>query len=645
MHWVDYPNESITFRTRADLSWPRKNEQPLPPTSPPNENPTMRDIMITRTDTGDSEMRAVVPGKSYNFYYEESNIVYTGLPMVLTNKEILNQLEMRTGLILVEQNLKHRIGTWASTKVHGLAFASKTTIPENELWEFFPGENVGEFAIVNKKRKCLVADSTVVRVENFDFSIDLKDIKIEERQKWIVTSRSHDGTLYTIKSARTNKYLAFSTPETPETVTAGFVNVRTDLISVSSDTETIPPLWKLIGRAQLEPKENISGNESTDGTPDPEETTNFNAAILDEIKSQNNISGIEFTDDTPDPEKTTDLITAIDQEKKEHLVQLLIWDDMISDSKLNEGFICAASKGKVDILKYLAENTGLSVNTTNQEGNTALHEAAKAGQLESVETLLALEGIDPYLRNNNNKLARDLVARGLAENDEIRSRLPRSKLKYGDVITLKNKYMPNKWLTRGNVATLHNGTPIVGGGTWVVTKNYYQESDMSNSLPSYQWIIRSEAGTGDRDFSDPKAGDDLIYGEEIYLQNNYADNFWFRGHTVKNRVYLQNHHISAYEQNTVREVYVLIVRSTPGNGNGSRSHSDPMAGRPVEYGNVISLQSNFRDHFWYYGCKHELGNDIVSQDNRNLPSNIMFSEAYKWIIDEETIADEEPEES
>ena len=135
-------------------------------------------------------------------------------------------------------------------------------------------------------------------------------------------------------------------------------------------------------------------------------------------------------------------------------------------------------------------------------------------------------------------------------------------VKFGDLVYLQNNFMDSRWL---------NGCR----GSWnggVNTRNHLGSSYEKFSVAkAYQWIVRSEAGSGNKLDNDPKEGQCVKDDESIYLQNNFMDSRWLNGSRGKwnKGVTTRDHLGSTYERETVAKAYKWTVKKD--RGDGSRS--------------------------------------------------------------------------
>ena len=94
------------------------------------------------------------------------------------------------------------------------------------------------------------------------------------------------------------------------------------------------------------------------------------------------------------------------------LSMLLTYDPPLG-RQLNNSGNCpihrAASNEQIAILRELIRHTADDVNLPNTAGNTCLHLAVIRNKFETVKHLMKLPGVDPDLRNKDNKTACDLA--------------------------------------------------------------------------------------------------------------------------------------------------------------------------------------------------------------------------------------------
>jgi len=120
-------------------------------------------------------------------------------------------------------------------------------------------------------------------------------------------------------------------------------------------------------------------------------------------------------------------------------------------------------------------------------------------------------------------------------------------LNYGHVFMLLNKFSTNRRLS-GNRS----------GNDSVFTKDYLDSSEQTVKK-TYQWIIRSEPGTGGVSYLDPKKDICAKYGDMIYIQNTDVNNKWLSGvRTASNEGVVTRDYLDGYEQ-TVEKTYQWII--------------------------------------------------------------------------------------
>jgi hypothetical protein len=133
-----------------------------------------------------------------------------------------------------------------------------------------------------------------------------------------------------------------------------------------------------------------------------------------------------------------------------------------------------------------------------------------------------------------------------------------SCLAYGDTMILQVNNVNSRWLTGGRG----------GENNLVITRDKLQ-SDYEKILASksYEWIVRSTDGSGDRDFVDPNKGSCIGYGDKIILQNNNFNYRWLTGARGggNNGVYTRDKR----NDNEMREhvTYEWIIMGTAGDGS------------------------------------------------------------------------------
>jgi len=135
-------------------------------------------------------------------------------------------------------------------------------------------------------------------------------------------------------------------------------------------------------------------------------------------------------------------------------------------------------------------------------------------------------------------------------------------LKYGDIIFLYNVWMADRWLSGARNT----------GNKDVITQNHLvNDHERLTMATAYQWIVRSNPGTGSRsnDLSpDPAYGECVEVLGVIYLQVNFMDNRWLSGarNTNNKDVITQNHLVNDHERITAASTYQWIVRKLSGDG-------------------------------------------------------------------------------
>lgn len=137
-------------------------------------------------------------------------------------------------------------------------------------------------------------------------------------------------------------------------------------------------------------------------------------------------------------------------------------------------------------------------------------------------------------------------------------------VRYGDKIYLKVNTNSPAWLAGIN-APLLSAT-----GETVKTLNVFQ-SDQQAQLAKYQWIVRSNLGSGVRDdaqTSDAAFGECVQAKSVVFLQNNHQDNRWLSGGrgSGNEEVVTRNALESDYEVNDAPTTYQWMVRRSSGSG-------------------------------------------------------------------------------
>ena len=88
-------------------------------------------------------------------------------------------------------------------------------------------------------------------------------------------------------------------------------------------------------------------------------------------------------------------------------------------------------------------------------------------------------------------------------------------LVHGELVFLQVNGMDNRWLSGGRGS----------GNEGAITRNHLGSSYEINGVNSYRWIVRREAGNGDRSVSSPKRNQhgQLVGGEGAYLFQSYNE--------------------------------------------------------------------------------------------------------------------------
>lgn len=135
-------------------------------------------------------------------------------------------------------------------------------------------------------------------------------------------------------------------------------------------------------------------------------------------------------------------------------------------------------------------------------------------------------------------------------------------LKYGDLFSLRNEFLRDRWLTGGRGS----------GNTAVMSRNMFQNAyEQITAKHTYMWRARSNAGV-DQD-TDPALDEYIEKDSGVYLQNpqiNY--NRWLTGsRNVGNEgVRTDNMHKNSYEQTGIVGLsYVWMFKTELGDPNGA----------------------------------------------------------------------------
>jgi len=197
-----------------------------------------------------------------------------------------------------------------------------------------------------------------------------------------------------------------------------------------------------------------------------------------------------------------------------------------------------------------------------------------------------------------------------------------NRVMYGSKIFLQVNSMDYRWLSGGRG----------GGNPQAVTRNHLRSSYEISARNTYQWIVRSTAGTGLRSSRDPKQGKCLRYGDAIYLQVNNMKNRWLSGGRGggNHQVVTRNHLKNSYEKKS-GATYQWIVRSEA--GKGKRLQTDKANGMCVLYQSVVYLQVRNLDDRWLTGGR---GHGNAGLHTRNHQGSnyekINAKTSYEWII-------------
>ena len=132
-------------------------------------------------------------------------------------------------------------------------------------------------------------------------------------------------------------------------------------------------------------------------------------------------------------------------------------------------------------------------------------------------------------------------------------------VKYGETVYLQNNWMNHRWLSgsrdRGNEKTL--------------TRNHLRSNyERNTAKKTYQWIIRSNAGSGaltQTNNGDPAFGQCVQEVQKIYLQNKWMASRWLSGARGRGNggVITRNLRKNSYESSNAKNTYKWTVRKTP----------------------------------------------------------------------------------
>mmetsp|Transcript_14811 Transcript_14811/g.22627 ORF Transcript_14811/g.22627 Transcript_14811/m.22627 type:complete len:605 (+) Transcript_14811:77-1891(+) len=163
-------------------------------------------------------------------------------------------------------------------------------------------------------------------------------------------------------------------------------------------------------------------------------------------------------------------------------------------------------------------------------------------------------------------------------------------LQYGDIVTIRqNTLSSSNWLT---------GARNIGN--WGV---YVRDvsSAPERAQTTYEWIVRSQPGTGKRTFTEDKR-DCVKNGDTIYLQSNHMDFLWLTGGRdgTNTGVYTRNRLDKGREQNSVSTTYEWKIQTTVSNSLSpnatiAREEEEEVC---IEYGQLVSLLNCFTENLW-----------------------------------------------
>jgi hypothetical protein len=174
-------------------------------------------------------------------------------------------------------------------------------------------------------------------------------------------------------------------------------------------------------------------------------------------------------------------------------------------------------------------------------------------------------------------------------------------LKYGEVVYMQSQSEASKWW---------QGYGSKGSRK---ARAYNKLTDTSQPADSYRWQVRSlpgDAKTVEEGASaDPKHGEDVTYGDTIFLQNQYK---FYVDENKQPETFLK--HSSGAAAMSLPEVvtepnganadadmllYEWQLRSEP--GSGSIPSADPKSGDQVQYGDVVYFQVMNEQKRWLNG--------------------------------------------
>ena len=217
-------------------------------------------------------------------------------------------------------------------------------------------------------------------------------------------------------------------------------------------------------------------------------------------------------------------------------------------------------------------------------------------------------------------------------------------LKYGDKIYLQNRYRDDRWLSgsRGS------------GNTGVITFDNRSSYEGTTVGKTYEWIVRSNVGSGYRTNEkspDPAYGNCVEEHSLVALQNNYIDNRWLSGDRGgDSSVIAQNFLKSSYERNTVRNTYGWIMKRSIGSGSRTEKLQCAAVGahgywKPLKYSNEmqtirytegVSLTSESsieRTSFWETSVTASVSAGF-SFGSASLEVSAAYGESYTEVVSE-----------
>jgi hypothetical protein len=198
---------------------------------------------------------------------------------------------------------------------------------------------------------------------------------------------------------------------------------------------------------------------------------------------------------------------------------------------------------------------------------------------------------------------------------------------YGDQVFLQVNSLDNRWLSGGRN----------GGNEGVITRDHLSSDyELENAENTYKWTVRSTSGDGSRNYPDPKQGECLKYGDQVFLQANLLDNRWLSGARGGGNegVLTRDHLSSSYELKNAEKTYKWTARSTAGTGTRTNSNNqDPGHGACIEELSLIFLQANLLDNRWLSGGRYTLAdNEGVFVRNRLSSEYEQAENPYEWIV-------------